>query len=547
MTAEVTSREANPYDARHGRVGQEVSIMATSEAKTTRSVSAKRGLPGAGSPRDDQGGIPVAKLGQGYDTFANSGRSTLVTGTVTNSGVTSKCYYRVCYDVETLKSSLHISAAVSASFGVDSVDAKSRFVRELNVTTTSLSIVVYTNVINSNQVYTEYQIPGQLPQDANTLFQEYGDSFVSHLVKGAEYMAVYVFYCQSKQEQLELASTLKANGIAEGGVIGGELQASLDSVQSQVTQRQTLQQLITGFTHPDYPGPGGIIDFALNFGKKTPDAPAVVSYGTTGYEHAGTMPAGFPTIVANRALFLGNVAKPGLAQNLASRCAVLNQVEWIQETYAVYGGFVDTTLESRKTHIVADRETLATLIDTIDGNPTVPATQPELLSLRYGSPVLTYQVSPAGGQVWGGWGGESFPEDVTGAAVVAHQVLQRIVLQGDKWMDAISLTYTSSGGLQTYVHGGQGGSDSNPFTLNAGEVITSVGYSFGRYVNQLTLTTSLRQTMSWPPDPDSAPNNGSYTVPSGSVLLGFQGRSDRYLDQLQPILLTFSPATWVQP
>jgi hypothetical protein len=38
--------------------------------------------------------------------------------------------------------------------------------------------------------------------------------------------------------------------------------------------------------------------------------------------------------------------------------------------------------------------------------------------------------------------------------------------------------------------------------------------------------------------------DGRAPVPSGSVLVGFQGRAGDSLNQLQPLLCTFSPAIW---
>ncbi len=66
----------------------------------------------------------------------------------------------------------------------------------------------------------------------------------------------------------------------------------------------------------------------------------------------------------------------------------------------------------------------------------------------------------------------------------------------------------------------------------------------GDYVNQLTITPNEGSPLTWPPNPDKTTPFGPWSVPSGSVLVGFQGRSHDHLNQLEPIVCSFSPATW---
>src|SRR4051794_9639114 len=92
-----------------------------------------------------QGGSPPTDLFQGYDSFVGSGRSTALTGTKGAAGANSQTYWKVCTDTNSLYEAMNISGSVSASFGLGSVDAKMSFAQNLNVSSTSVTVVVYTN------------------------------------------------------------------------------------------------------------------------------------------------------------------------------------------------------------------------------------------------------------------------------------------------------------------------------------------------------------------------------------------------------------------
>src|SRR3954454_21110110 len=192
---------------------------------------------------------PVAMF-QGYDTFMSAGRSTAVQGTSGSSGATAETYYQVCYDYDTLQTTLNVSSSVSASFGFGSLDAKAEFIDSLSITNTSVTIIVYTNILINSLTATNVELVDAPPTDINAFFQVYGDSYLSSVVTGAEYAAAYVFYSQSIEQQRQITSTLSANGITASGSLTASLQTSLNEVQEQVTTRQSLRQFMSGFTNP---------------------------------------------------------------------------------------------------------------------------------------------------------------------------------------------------------------------------------------------------------------------------------------------------------
>src|SRR5262249_45610476 len=147
---------------------------------------------------------------------------------------------------------------------------------------------VYASLITGDSAYTDVQPPAALPTPAglNQFFQTYGDCFVSSLTVGAEYIAAFVFYAQSQEEQTAVTTALSAQGITDEGDLSASVAAGLQVATTTIQTRQASDQIVNGITGLNLPqGPQAMIAFALDFGTLQPDAPTVVSYGTTGYEH----------------------------------------------------------------------------------------------------------------------------------------------------------------------------------------------------------------------------------------------------------------------
>lgn len=314
--------------------------------------------------------IPPVQLFQGFDTFMSSGRSNAVDGDSRSGGAVAETYYEVCKDVRSLQRALHVSGSASASFGFGSVDAKSSFIERLHVTNTSVTIVVYTNIITSSRTQTNVRLIGEPPSDLEAFCRVYGDSYVGQLVEGAEYAAAYVFYSESVERQREITAALNAKGIGTSGSISLSMQASLKEVQQQISTRKALRQFMSGFRNPVFPDADGIIKQALEFGGKTPDAPAVVSYEVMGYERVPNIPKSFSSVVATRALFEGVGSQNGLAGDFVQLSATNNAISAINTVHRTYGYIGDTTLRERAATIQGDIALLDALFHEMAADPT---------------------------------------------------------------------------------------------------------------------------------------------------------------------------------
>jgi hypothetical protein len=491
---------------------------------------------------------PVTIMLQGFDTFAGSARSTLLGGNIGQGNANKRCDYTVCSSLETIKDALNISGSIADNFGEGSVDAKTQFVQKLNLTTYSMAIVVYTNLITQSSACNDVVLTGKKPPtDLNEFFQAYGDSYVSELVLGAEYMCVYVFYCQSEDDQLKVSAAINAKGITDAGQLSGDLQTTFQDINSSVSVRQDSQQLITGYTKLPLPDAAGVIQFALDFGSgSAPDTPGVISYGTTGYEHV-TGVTDFTPISTNRALYLGGDDQPGLSGNLETLNLLQNQINWIEQVYQTYTYTGDADLPGKATQVKDDIINLSNLLTQIENDPTKTYQPGSYPSLEFGNPLLNFTLSQP--QTWGGTGGLQPFQDITPASIISQTTLKNLVIRGGGWINDLVCTYSTPGSNNPILavdHGQpNGGSLSVPLNFQDYEFITSIQGTYGSYVNQLNITTNKMQNLTFPPNPSEANNSIDFAVPAGSILVGFQGHCGSYLDQLQPILCTFSPATWL--
>lgn len=486
----------------------------------------------------NSGGLKTdpTQLFLGYDTIESTTRSTAVGGQTAPGGAVAQAQYTICTSVETLSTALEISASVSASFGFGSVDAKSSFMQKLNVTTTSVSVVVYasraTRNLSSTVAFSETP-----PADPDAFFSAYGDSWVSEVCVGGEYIAVYTFYSQSKDEQTKVTAELNASGVGASGSFDAKTQFALESACSSIETRQSLKQYMSGYASLPFPSSDNIITFAENFGSPPPDSPVVISFDTTGYEHVADVPSGFAPIVATRALFTGAGSQPGLADQYARLQAVRDAVTQVEAVYDFYGYTGDTTLGTNAAAVLADVNTLTDLFNEMETKPSVTYTAPPLPSLTLGTPTLSVVVNSS--RLGGADGGDPFA-DVVPWAVELLIGISAVALRGGAWIDALITNY----GSESIQHGQGGGDLSSTLVMGEGERIISIWGTAGDYVNQINFKTNLGNTLTWPPGPDGADPMNSWAASDATALLGFTGRAGEYLDQLGVVVATFSPATW---
>jgi hypothetical protein len=492
---------------------------------------------------------PPAMLFQGYDSVNGYGLSTAIDGTFTEKGGTSNVVYQVCKDTKSLYQALKISQSISVAFGsIGSVSEKSEFVRTLNLTSHSLSIVVHAQHVKGTQTATEFSLkkdikpPGDGERQLRDFFRFYGDSFITQLTLGSEYYAVYTFYAESTEEQSSVSAELTVNGIFEAGTVDTNFQTKLDNVTKKTKTRISFSQNVAGLANPKLPTPEKLVEYSLAFPSLPIDSPSILSYRSTGYEHVYGIDH-FDRIVENRKYFVGNSAVGGLAADLATITELKNQVKWLLKLYRFYQDFQDETVSKAKAQTLSDIDAINKQIETYIDDPVKTFSPLPLPSLKLGSPKLCYSIEQS--QPQGGGGGEPFDDVYIGTYLQRQTRISVLQLRTGSRVDKLIVTYTTiDGSSHTKIHGGGGGGLSNTLTLPQDTFVTKVEGRSGSEVDQLMFTISDGRSLA------GGGNGGSpfsSPVPAGSVALGFSGRSGSRLDQIKTIYATLKVAKWILP
>ena len=522
-----------------------------------------------------QPALPVTGLGVGFNTFTNSAMPNSVAvapSSIGNQNVASQNFVQVCNSSDSLDKTLKLSIGLSA----EGQSVKHKSSSSVKSSNTSVSVVVYANAVKSSPIYSTAPtlLSAAAGLTAEELFTAYGDSYVSAATLGAEYMAVFVYECETESDQQSVMNSFAVQGIVptEPPVsIGANFSKSMTNASSQTNVNCRAYQMLRGsaatlpeITNDTQTDIQALVSFAQNLtvGDVTGNG-VVLEFATTGYETlmtAGTLATNFQPIVTNRQAYTNNVAP-----SLASLNTIRNAMQQVASLYKTYGYTGDSTFTANCKQFNQDYAALENWIAQTNANPLGSYTYlnpPK--SVSNGSPSAQFQVET--GSAWGGGRSATAWYDLatssasttnptnaknnssnpaTPIALSAQPVLASVTLWGGAWMNEIGTSYQTNSGTVQFVHGGGGVNPQPPLNLRVGEFITSISGTSGDYINQLTLNTNFGQSVTFPPSPHSA-SAFSWTVPAGATLVGFQGTCGAYLNQLQPVYIQFQPAIWVQ-
>jgi hypothetical protein len=215
-----------------------------------------------------------------------------------------------------LRESLGIDATASFNTAYGDYSGKMSFAQKLNLNSESRYLMVRTKVKNTiqlekNPVYTQTVQDaiknGKL--DAEAFLKECGNEYVYSVTKGGEFIGVFEFEMNSKEESTKFTSNVKADfGI---GNVTNDVSYALDRFKKN-TLRQIRMYRSGG--QGQMPDPKNLEQFAIDFPsivKNISDAsPDILQYGTR--EYVGIAPLGLqPNVV-------GLQGQKQIIQNLAN-------------------------------------------------------------------------------------------------------------------------------------------------------------------------------------------------------------------------------------
>ena len=316
---------------------------------------------------------PPTGLYQGYDSFLGQVRDVAISGTSNQVNAQSTILVSVCTDTDSVTEALNISGGLSGSFSDVSFAAKASWAESLSLTSTSVAVIVHSVIITGETQANSYALSITPPSDVQGFFADYGDSFVSEIVLGGEYYAAFVFDSVTVGQQQQIQVQVSGSG----GPLSASLSTTINTASTSTqTSLRTSQQML-GVSTPSFPNadPDSIVTFALSFGSQSINAPTVLCYAVTGYEHVASVPAGFQSVVSNRNL-LGTASSTPFVQASATLSSLSSQVATIQQMYSAYGYSGDTLFAANAAQVSQDVTALNQLITSIEANATGTYTAP---------------------------------------------------------------------------------------------------------------------------------------------------------------------------
>lgn len=516
----------------------------------------------------------VFAIGYGYDSFKGEPRNTIP---VTSSAPQSKhaCTFAICSDTESLYKSIGLSASLAGSVDlIEDFFGKISYAKTLKVTTYSVHMVVraFRSTLTSLETWEGYPIYPSNIDDAVRFFHEYGDSFVSQIHKGGEFIATYSFFCRSSSDQTSLSSKLTVLFASDDGeVVDGDFQAKLETATASFEFSSEVKMYLSGYDGDRLPEIQEIITFASTL--PPPNSPVTLNFETTGWEYAPSFPTQyFTNIIRNRTTLLDHIpgTKTSLGDLAIQLTHLLKECGHIQYILSAYGVKLPqekaAQFEQDKTDITTDLTYLHTLIGYIEEDPNIEVDIPILPTLAWGEPWINdkYNRPSFINVLWGGFGGTPFidivPQDITiGKRIYKMRMENEYREDGKTPIDILTTTYLSmdldeSQAIQTLIHG----IHSKNRTYDTGEVILDKEGDRAKYILcytevvgelKIDLVTYIRidfttNTIACPPvEPDSGKKH-EITLLENQALVGFGGRSARNIDQIICKIIQFNEIIW---
>jgi hypothetical protein len=462
---------------------------------------------------------------------------------------------KVCRSASELLQTLQWSAGLSGGLGpIPMLKARQEFFESLHTTVFSVSVVVQARRVVEALTCEDVALKSDvaIPSDGAALdgfVDRYGDSWVKAVVLGGQMQGIYTLYAQSREQAKGVATAVDLLLTTGSISLGPSFSRQLKTIAKDANVNMSCRVSVSGLTQPPVITEDNMAAFASSFGTLALDNPVVLSLQTQGYEDVGELREVFQPVALNRILLSGDGLKIGLRRQWQRFRELVNQCNWVEGTYEVYGIPQDPSLASNRTKLLADCHEIEALCAAYHTSPSTPLVEPVLEAFTTGSPKL--QVKVRDGATMGGRGGDPFPYEDRENAVRRRRKLVRVGLRAGRRIDQIRLSYHQepTGEPDEWInekHGGEGGSDLVDMELGTGVGIQQIHAQTGvpnGQVDELELTTSDAQIRK-----GGRPYNGDTTLDwqaaPNQVLLGFYGRSKAELDSLTAVIATFGPLAW---
>lgn len=493
----------------------------------------------------------ITDVGSGYSTFTGSaaGSKIINVDKSTRGGESTLTIYS-CKNSQDLATALDINASVAGSSGWGSFDAKMKFMESLKTSSTTITILVSATQVVGTTTGTNPVFKASVTS-ALDIYRQAGDSYVSSIIEGGQFLAAYSFVSYDEETYRQLDASADAQFKGFGSDLQADFSSSIKKMSNIANVTTTSKVTCIGLDTGLPADPDAIVAFAQNFGNMELHSPDILDFTTLSYSDVPGCPE-FTQIDTYRQAYFDplNPTMRWADIELAAN-AVVNAVKDVVQLYNNYGFLsVDETLQNYLPHVVDILTQISQWRQSVDRDPTRnDIVDPVIHSEYLATPIPSYTLLPGGavgadsGSAW---------NDIT-LENIANGVLPKdVTIWGDQWISGISTTYVQndeSAPTFTKAWGSLGNNTMWPTIqlMPPGELITEVTAFYDNHITRLTIQTTNQPAVTSPHNQNGA-NSKLWVIPhpGSSCFVGFQGRLDGIptLAAIEPCFVYFQPATW---
>ncbi|MBB3121554.1 jacalin-like lectin [Pseudoduganella violacea] len=496
-------------------------------------------------------------IGQGYSCTLGPLQTAVHTQVLDTAGGNSEIAVSLCSEEDTLKQSLEINIGRKIAVeGIGGYSEKFSLFQKLRFSEHSLCIVVKASVVSKSHYCQAAQLHDDIaaPATAAELDQFcklYGDAYVSELVRGAQYFAVYAYRCKSREEKLELKARIEASGIIENVTVSGKAGSNFSHAVTQISQNVELHQTVIGSSFT-MSGEQDVIRTAYAFFEAANNLPTgTVGFKTTGYEHVFSHPgieAALAALAHNRQLFNGSGAQEGLLAREARLIGIKERLANLEHTMRRYGCTLDSATQERQRQIQADLDACNELRNRFNQSPTTPLENPYLPAAAYGWPSIQYETRQS--KRLGGGGGQPYHDVTTTDFLDRGMRVSHIRLRGGAYVDLIEITYKdASGQTCKFTHGQEQGNQVENIALGDADYITEIAVPSSEgniYIDYIRIkTNNFPQGVGVGGNDRNLEPIFSYDDRNQHIFVGLVGRCERWNDAVSALFLQIKGVSWM--
>ena len=231
------------------------------------------------------------KLGQGFNTFCNAERNSIVDVEVSKGDVDCGVQVFVCNSTTEISDKLGIGGSVGVEAPSGSLQAKAEFLQQLSEKSNAVTILVRArrtwNATTSSAGLKEDKNTKEALRSTSALVQYAGDSYLSHVEVGLEYFASYQLVTSSTEERRNIAAQAEGT-FGNATKVSVSLHAELDKVKRSSSSSWISAQKGIGLADEELPKHSDDFpDFANKIASNDSDSPALLHFKTTPYSAVG--------------------------------------------------------------------------------------------------------------------------------------------------------------------------------------------------------------------------------------------------------------------